>query len=46
MEEFHHAKERDLNIHIKKMHTHMRETELKEEEEVKQREESLIKWEK
>jgi hypothetical protein len=27
------------------MHTHMRETELKEEEELKQNEEALKKWE-
>jgi hypothetical protein len=36
--------ERDLRVHIKKMHTHMRETELKEEEDkFKQREEALKK---
>jgi hypothetical protein len=28
--------ERDLHIHIKQMYTHMRETELKKEEELKQ----------
>jgi hypothetical protein len=40
MEEFREARankhhERDIHVHIKGMHTHMRETELKEEEEVK-----------
>jgi hypothetical protein len=30
--------ERDLHIYIKEMHIHMRETKLKEEEELKQRE--------
>jgi hypothetical protein len=33
--------ERDLHIHIKEMHTHMRETELNEEEELEQYEEAL-----
>jgi hypothetical protein len=37
MEEFYHTmankrRERDLHIHIKKIQTHIRETELKEEE--------------
>jgi hypothetical protein len=38
MEEFHEAvankhRERDLHIHIKEIHTHMRETKLKKEKE-------------
>jgi hypothetical protein len=37
--------ERDIHdVHIKEMHTHMIEIELKEEEEVKQHEEALKKW--
>jgi hypothetical protein len=48
MEEFRQARankhrERDLHIHIKKMRMHIRETKLKEEEELKQRE-VLQKW--
>jgi hypothetical protein len=40
MEEFHQARankhrESDLHIHIKEIHTHMRETKLKEEEAIK-----------
>jgi hypothetical protein len=35
--------ERDLHVRINKMHTHIRETELKEEEELKQREETITK---
>jgi hypothetical protein len=51
MEEFHQARtnkrrERDLHVHIKGMHTHIRETEPKEEEDPKQREEALKKWER
>jgi hypothetical protein len=34
-------RERDLHVWLKEMHTHMRETELKEEEELQQREEAL-----
>jgi hypothetical protein len=46
MEEFHQVRtnkhhERDLHIRIKEIHTHMRETELKEKEELKQCEEAL-----
>jgi hypothetical protein len=48
MEEFREAgankhHERDLHVRIKEMHTHMREIELKEEEELKQCE-ALKKW--
>jgi hypothetical protein len=48
MEEFHEAgankhHERDLHVRIKEMHTHIREIELKEEEELKQCE-ALKKW--
>jgi hypothetical protein len=35
---------RDIHIRIKEMHTHMRETELKEEEELKQCEKPIKKW--
>jgi hypothetical protein len=39
--------ERNLYVHIKEMHTHMRETELKKEEELKQCEKKILKkWEK
>jgi hypothetical protein len=43
MEEFHQARANKncLHIHIKEMHTHMRKTELKKEEEFKQREGAL-----
>jgi hypothetical protein len=34
-------RERDIKVRIKEMHTHMRETELMEEEEVKQCEEVI-----
>jgi hypothetical protein len=35
--------ERNLYVHIKEMHTHMRETKLKKEEELKQCEKKLSK---
>jgi hypothetical protein len=50
MEEFYKARankchKRDLHVRIKEMYTHMRETELKkEEEQFKQHEEVLKKW--
>jgi hypothetical protein len=34
-------RERDIKVRIKEMHTHMRETELMEEEELKQCEEAI-----
>jgi hypothetical protein len=48
MEEFHQARtnkrcERNLHVRIKEIHTYMRETEVKEEEELKQHKESLKK---
>jgi hypothetical protein len=51
MEEFHQARakkrcERNLHVRIKEIHTHMRETEVKEEEELKQHKESLKKSER
>jgi hypothetical protein len=50
MEEFCHAmaskyRERDLHVYIKEMHTHIREIELKEEEELQQCKEALKKLE-
>jgi hypothetical protein len=36
---------RDIHVCINEMHTHMREIELKEEEEFKQHKEVLKKWE-
>jgi hypothetical protein len=38
-------RKRDLHVHIKEMHTHMREIELKEEEELQQCKEALKKLE-
>jgi hypothetical protein len=38
--------ERELNICIKEMHTHMRSTKLKEEEELQEREEALRRGKK